>query len=318
MSPNQLAVAVGPWDGVSKVSPVYTGGGTISMATGSLPPQDYFELVALCPNCDAYVNVPQAASDTLVTYLANMAAQMVPAGRRIYFELANEHWNFGPGFVNFNYFQGLGQQLAPGGGTTLGYTVRAGHVYSVARAAITAAGRGGDFRGIFGTQQSFPGVTTQIITFAQAQNPPIPIDCISPAAYTSNFPFSEPQNTAVAETLTVDQCLDLLERYALLQVPAKLLASHYQIASATYPNVELVTYEGAIAVAFIGGSTMTCALQSQACSHHPRFGKVMTYIYQTCQDIGHASRHCHYALYHIYGDEISTGRRCMRPTRRGT
>ena len=305
MTPSQFAVAVGPWDGVSSVSPVYTAGGTVNVGTAAVPPEDYFEVVAACAGCDAYVNVPQAASDALVTSLATLAAQKVPTGCRIYFELANEHWNFGAGFVNYNYFQGLGQQL--GGDATVGYTVRAGHVYGVAKAALTAAGRGADFRGIFGTQAAVPNVTSQIVAAAQAQSPAISIDCIAPASYMNSFPLGEPQNDAVAATLTVDQCLDLLERYMLLQVPAQLLAAHYKIASATYPQVELVTYEGAIATAFIGGSTMTRALQSQACSHHPRFGPIYTYLYQTCQDVGQASRHCHYALTHIYGDEVSTG-----------
>lgn len=303
MAPNQFATANQATAAITPVSPVYTYGGKVQVSTVSVPPEDYVELLNLVPGCEAWVNVSQCASDDLVKQLFTMVGQRLGPGRRIYCEVGNEHWNTGPGFGAGFYWISLGQQL--GGGPTFGYTIRSGHVHKVAKQALASVGRGGDFRGIFGSQATVTGLTSVIVNTAKTQNPPIPVDAVAVAPYTGTYPSSEASFNTIAGSLTVDQVLDILERFMLENWAAKLGADHFATANSVLPGVEIIAYEGSLAGGYAGGTELIKALQSQAVSHHPRTYDILMYYFQTLQDQGKFDRFAYYSLIHPYGNEGS-------------
>jgi len=299
MSPAQFAVITDSPDNTSTISN-WTGGGIVQAGTPSIPPQDYIDLVNLIPGCDAWINVPAHASDDLVTQFFTMIKTRLNPGRKIRFELSNEHWNFGYGYPQYWYFQGISQQLG-GNGATLGYTMRSAHVHSLAAAALGS--RVSDLIPIYGSISANLGITQTMLAITLANN--FPVGGLAIAPYAENLPDREPSFAAIAPTMTVDQIIDNYERNLLEdRLKTNYCDPHYASLKASYPNAEFVGYEGSIGSVAVGGSDTVYSLQNQAVWHHPRFYTSNLYYFGMLQR-GNLSLLNFYALDHPFLGEGS-------------
>jgi hypothetical protein len=291
-------IAVGTPDsmpgGNFAVTTPYTNGGHIEVGTDSMPPADYFELLALLPDCDAWVNIPPTGSDDLITQVFTLCKNMLPAGRKIYAELSNEYWNANLGYSQFFYYAGLGQQVGKGG--AYGYVKLAGHMFTVAAAALGT--RSGDLIPVYGSLAAVSDITVQIITEIDSQGFQATAKAFGVAPYSEVYPHDEVTLDAAAAGADVGQCLDVLERYVSLERPRTLqVAPHRAVLDANFPNAVLVDYEGSIGSAGLATNATVKAKQSQAAFFHPRYYGINQYYFNTLQK-GGVTLHCQ--LSHSY------------------
>ena len=131
---------------------------------GSPPVEACASMVQALPGCRFWLNIPPAATDALVSYMASQAIAYTRAGTQIWVEYGNETWN---DYFYYNYFSVLSNMIGLSG-TTL-YATRTAHVHAIFEAALTAAGRPDDLVRVYGTQTSNPGgIAAPLIDYINA------------------------------------------------------------------------------------------------------------------------------------------------------
>ncbi len=174
---------------VPSTSPFYA---TVKHPENSLgiPQECLAQLAANIPGCAGYVNVPIAATDATVEYMANIWLNYLPASRLCYLEVGNEPWNSGfyqGVFFNQTIATMAGNPIAAGSSTG-GYALRAAQVANIFRTIWKQAGRGGLVRSVFNSQAVGPSGTQTIVNTLNsynAANPssPLELDVIAIAPY---------------------------------------------------------------------------------------------------------------------------------------
>lgn len=221
----------------------------------ALPYEAVAAIVAAIPGCDLHTFVPTFGTDACYTQIAQTLLAGLPAGRKLYLQYVNEHWNSYS--ADFNNMYIMASLLSTG---TAGvriqnsadfYTWGASHAHSVFFSIFNAAGRGADLVRIFGGQWQNTTIASAIIGFANLYNgsspaPAVPIridgmmiapymgiandTMISAAAAStySNYPGSI--KSRCTTPWTMGMFLDFYRHY-LLYVTSTLMANDLAVNS---------------------------------------------------------------------------------------
>ena len=125
-------------------------------------------------DCNLHINLPHAASDSLVDAIAIWVRDNFPAGRKVYVEYSNEPWNYY--FDNFNMLKNISLWLYPATGYGWEfYMLRATQVWQRFRARFNDAGRnrGSEIVGLINTNKWDSAGVAQKLEFAKSLGVPI-------------------------------------------------------------------------------------------------------------------------------------------------
>lgn len=260
------------------VDGVQTPGGTVSVdIRRTIPIADFFD-IANAVDCDVWFCVPHAMADDQVRLLAQDVVPRVPAGRKLYLEWTNEHWNFGGQFQQFNYVAAV----ASGYGLphTKGYAQRASEVHTIFEEELSAIGRGGDLVRVFGIQPDSDSQALDILQYAANEAAvPFPVDCIAHAPYYRPTDDGDEEFHGTFDQIDVDQILDVSEvtvdRYGDRAAYLKGV-----IASSPVPGARLIMYEGGMEMGVPNAAgNAERSTKSRKWSVHPRIrGIVLRYL----------------------------------------
>ena len=205
--------------------------------------------------CNLHINVPHAASDSLVDAIAIWVRDNFPPGRKVYVEYSNEPWNYL--FANFNMLKLFSNWLYPS--TSYGwefYILRATQIWQRFRARFNdnGAGRSGEIVGLINSNKFDTSGVALKLEFAQ--NLGVPIGVVAIAVYTAleNWAAS-PVTQACFWQYDDEQAIDLYVHdlyYNPTQYPAIFASMNSVIASynQTYgQKVMLYGYEGGVGCA---------------------------------------------------------------------
>jgi hypothetical protein len=165
---------------------------------GSTPHETAAAIAGDYPGCNLWTNVPWAATDVCVQAIATRTLNNFPAGRKVYVEYANEHWNSGRPTYSYLYAAAnLGLYSAASAATpatTLTqdqvYAQRTAQVHAIFASVFAAAGRGSEIVHVYGTNwaqpgsSAYPSVTYGMIKYASTNG--FPVDCVCAAPYYNN------------------------------------------------------------------------------------------------------------------------------------
>lgn len=175
---------------------------------------------------NAWLCVPERYDDTSIQQMANYVASALGAGRRLYIEYGNEHWN--------TLFSIRTQWLpsAPYAGSNLHqkYGTRAKYIFDTFRAAFAAAGKSAQLVCVLSGQAANSNVITQALVTAGSST-----DAIAIAPY-----FGTNFSSAPATIPTMDELAS--ETYARLGTTRNWISTHRTVAQGW--GIPLVYYEG--------------------------------------------------------------------------
>jgi hypothetical protein len=123
-------------------------------------------IVGQLPNTNYWANLPVRANDSLVKTIINDILSNLPVGRNIVIECGNELWNYGlpDYFTMYVISQSIGTinniNINSHGQVAV---LRAAEMHNICYDAALAVNRGSSIKRSFGSQYSYPAITTQII-----------------------------------------------------------------------------------------------------------------------------------------------------------
>ena len=250
----------------------------------------FTDCVALCNQvgADLYLNIPPPASDDCVSAMAGYVAANLKSGLKARVEYANECWNYGfPAYASCctNSVIVLGTDA----NFYLPYYVyRTKQVHDLCLAAFAAAGRAGDLLRVMGSQGANPGITSQLVNYANQYG--ATFDELAVAPYLENYSVacgSEPTLTPAYNLMTTDQNLDLFELNVLYGGTEGYVGNHRSILdNGGFRAAKIICYEGGPEYSLPGGSTADYNRRSRAVVRHPRMFGVMFGFLQKLQDAG--------------------------------
>lgn len=143
------------------------------------------ELVAIAtgsvPNCDLHINVPMAASNTMVDTIATRVLNNFPAGRKVWVELSNETWR---DFATEAWFRPVSKMLYPSDTSLRSYYIqRVGEVSARFRSIFATASRQAEIKTLIGCAQRDTSDSSNLLSIAQTLNPAVLIDGVGLAMY---------------------------------------------------------------------------------------------------------------------------------------
>ena len=290
---------------------VYTGGATGSAAqpngTQSFTGRAEIRVIPGMPfiNCievsnivgaDPWICIPHSFDDNSCAALATDMVSALGAGRKLYVEFSNEHWNFASSFQQSYHLHGVA--AAQGLTDTQGYSKRAGEVHAIFAQIFARAGRPRDLVRVFGTQAGNTSVTTSMVNYCQSNN--IPIDVIAIAPYFQNFPRTFPARWV---NLTVEQLHDLSD-IAVVRYRG-IVTGHRNILRAKFPNANVICYEGGMELGVpeqeYGGNSATAASLSRQWVRHPRIRKTILQYCKNLEDEG-CTLFAYFSLAGVFGN----------------
>lgn len=276
MASNQFAIQSYGHSGTGTVNPIFPTGAYLQVNYRSIPWPDYFLRVATLPDCDAYVCGTllwtQACTEQVARdYLANM-----PAGRKCYLELGNEHWNStGAAFPDYKFL--FNEGVKAGLSITQLYCQLVAQRHAWFKAILDAVGRGGELIRIYGGQETAPGAAgAEILAYSLAHG--APIDAIVIADYFSYYPYGMAGLGTLMGSLTAAQLADGAEAEQAVGLTKdvylkawKTLIDNHNAAHGT--NIRLGGYEGGCPWFAAGGGSTIEARQSINAKYHPQTRK---------------------------------------------
>jgi hypothetical protein len=149
----------------------------------SFPVEFVAKATGSAPGCDLHINVPMAASDSMVDEIACRVRDNFPSGRNVWVELSNEVWRDYSAIVWFNT---VAQFVYPSDATHRSYFVqRVGEVCQRFRDRFKENGpdRSAEIKALVGVAQRDPSDSANLLNIAQTLSPTVRIDGVAAACY---------------------------------------------------------------------------------------------------------------------------------------
>lgn len=214
----------------------------------AMPVEFAARVTARFVGCNMHVNVPHAASDSLVYKIATWVRDSMPAGRRVYPEYTNEPWN--TQFANHIMLDSFSRWLYPP--STNGwefYVLRATQVWTIFRQVFGA--RAGEIFGLINIQKGDGAGAAARLEFAHSLG--VPADVVAIAPYLVMEP--KPITQVAFWKKDDDQAIDLFVHdlfYDTTQNPKFFSDVNAAIAAYNHAHgesVQLYGYEGGVSCA---------------------------------------------------------------------
>ena len=236
-------------------------------------PVEYAALVTgRIKGCNLHINVPHAASDSLVDAIAIWVRDNFPAGRKVYVEYTNEPWNYY--FDNFLMLKNISIWLYPA--TSYGwefYMLRATQIWQRFRSRFNDSGRNrsAEIVGLINSNKWDSAGVAQKLEFAKSLG--VPIGVVAFAVYTG-FDTGTATQTAFWQ-YDDEQAIDIYchDLYYNTTVYPSIMAAMNGVVSAYNQkygeNVMLYGYEGGVGCAAPTLSTTLTAAVDNATPSFP-------------------------------------------------
>ena len=220
--------------------------------SAGLPFEYQFKVLSQYADCDAVVDVPYLAGNDLQYFLAGLALQSAPVGRRYYLEVGNEPWNGAAPFSNMRWLVSTMTKFLGGSYERYWYVKRSVEVWNIWRAVFATAGREAEICLGLNVQQGVTSDMSNYLDYCRSAGVAMNNVAIMVAPY-----VGQPFSTAAAAYCNVvndEQWIDTWIHDVAYgtsttspfgMVPSYVgLINNFNSTWAT--NAELITYEGDI------------------------------------------------------------------------